>query len=141
MMGWLLDTNLPSELVRPKPSAVVREWFLAQDPSSLYLSVITLGELRAGFVLDTQADRRERLAIWYESKLLPAFVGQILPVTQPIAEVWGKLTARGRTHGRPLPQSDGLLAATALVHNLGVATRNVKDFAQTGVTLLNPWEL
>ena len=120
MSGFLLDTNVPSELNRPRPDPLVAEWLEQQDDNGLFLSVVTLGEIRKGYTVLPYGKRRTFLEHWFESHLLPWFEGRILPVTHAIA--------------------DGLIAATALEHDLVVVTRNVKDFARLGVAILNPWE-
>lgn len=141
MNGLLFDTNVPSEFSRPRPQVGVVAWVDAQPLSSIYLSVISLGELRKGFLLSPETKRQQWLESWYEESLLPMFSGHVLPVTRAIAEIWGSLSAESRRSGRVLPPADGLIAATALAHGLVLVTRNTKDFQQTGVKLFNPWEL
>jgi predicted nucleic acid-binding protein len=138
--GFLLDTNVPSELTRPLPDDRVVAWVNAQDNSSLYLSVVSVGELRKGFCLLAEGNRRAQLEAWFETFLLPLFADRILPVTQAVGDRWGVLTAACQLRGAPLNTADGLIAATALEHDLTVVTRNVKDFEGLRVTVLNPWE-
>jgi predicted nucleic acid-binding protein len=138
--GFLLDTNVPSELTKPRPEARVSNWTDAQAEESLYLSVITTGELRKGFTILPQGKRRAELEQWLEQDLLPLFAGRILPITQKVADRWGVLSGECRLRGTPLNTADGLIAATALEHGLVVVTRNVKDFMNLGVRVLNPWE-
>lgn len=139
--GFLLDTNIPSELMRPRPEPKVKDWVAAQDIDALFLSVVSIGELESGFTTMADAERRARLEAWLERHLKLLFEGRVLPVTQPIAERWGKLDGMRQSIGRPLNTADGLIAATALEHGLTVVTRNVKDFSGLGLTVLNPWDV
>jgi len=141
VIGYLLDTNIPSELIRARPQPKVRDWVYAQDERSLYLSVVSIGELRRGFVILQEIQRRTQLERWFENDLLPRFQKRILPVTQGIANHWGVLDGRCLLKGTPLGTADGLIAATALEHDLTVVTRNVSDFAGLGVGIFNPWDL
>lgn len=138
--GFLLDTNVPSELTRSSPNPRVSTWVGAQDSVSLYLSVVSVGEFRKGFCLLPQGRRRMQLEQWLEQFLLPLFSSRILPVTQSIANRWGVLSATCQVRGTPLNTADGMIAATALEHNLTLVTRNVKDFAELRVDLLDPWD-
>jgi predicted nucleic acid-binding protein len=137
--GFLLDTNIPSELMRPRPESKVEGWVDAQDMSSLFLSVISIGELETGFTTMRDAARRARLEASLERHLAVLFPGRVLPVTQAIAARWGRLGGMRQVSGRPLSAPDGIIAATALEHDLTVVTRNTKDFDGLGVALLNPW--
>ena len=138
--GFLLDTNVPSELTRQSPNARVSTWVSVQDNASLYLSVVSVGEFRKGFCLLPQGRRRMQLEQWFEQFLLPFFGTRILPVTQAIANRWGVLSAECHARGTPLNTADGMIAATALAHNLTLVTSNTKDFARLGVDLLDPWD-
>lgn len=140
MSGFLLDTNCVSELIRPRPDRRVMEWTDAANEASLYLSVLTLGEIRKGLAALPQGTRRTRLETWLEVDLKARFHGRILPVDDAVADRWGLLTAEAKRKGKPLPVIDGLLAATALHHNLTVVSRNAGDFAPARVAVLNPWE-
>ncbi len=140
MSGFLLDTNIPSELIRPSPDPRVEDWVYGQDAASLYLSAVTIGEVRKGLSILPDSKRRIRLEDWFENNLVPLFAGRILAVTQNVAERWGVLDGRRQLSGRPLNTADGLIAATALEHGLTLVTRNVKDYDDLGVTILNPWE-
>jgi len=140
MSGFLLDTNIPSELMRTAPDHRVRDWVLAQDSASLYLSAVTIGELRKGFTLLPDGKRRFRLEQWFENNMIPLFAGRILPITQSVADRWGVLDGKRQLSGRPLNTADGMIAATALEYGLTLATRNVKDYERLGLTILNPWE-
>lgn len=138
MSGFLLDTNVPSELTRPVPDPRVRGWVAAQD-TSLYLSVVSVGELRRGFAILPLGKRRAQLEQWFEQYLLPLFADRILPVTQSVADRWGVLGAECQLRGTPINTADGMIAATALEHDLTVVTRNVKDFTGLGIAVFNPW--
>ncbi len=140
MSGFLLDTNIPSELTRARPNPRVENWMLSQV-DDLYLSVVTIGELRKGFTLLSPSDnRRVRLEQWFHDDLLALFAGRIFPVTQAVAERWGALEGKRQLLGRPLSSADGQIAATALEHDLSLVTRNVRDFEDLGLKIVNPWE-
>jgi predicted nucleic acid-binding protein len=136
--GFLLDTNIISELVRPRPEAKVVHWVAARDENLLHLSVLTIGEIRKGIDLVKDNSRRVALEAWIDGDLALRFEGRILPIDLDIADRWGRLAAQTNTK-RPLPVIDGLLAATALHHNLTFVTRNTKDVEASGVPLFNPW--
>ena len=137
--AFLLDTNIPSELMRPRPEPKVQHWIAAQDIGTLFVSVVSIGELETGFATMRDAARRARLEASLERYLALLFVGRVLPVTKAIAVRWGRLDGMRQMAGRPLSAPDGMIAATALEHGLMLVTRNVKDFAGLGVDLLNPW--
>ena len=139
MSGFLLDTNVISELVRPKAEARVAAWIEATDETLFYLSVLTLGEIRKGILMLRDASRRVALSAWLDSDLALRFAGRILPIDRAVADRWGQLTAREDAINSPVPVIDGLLAATALEYNLTFVTRNTKDVIRTGVSLFNPW--
>jgi len=140
MSGFLLDTNCISELVRNKPEPSVMAWMRAADESLLYLSVLTLGEIRKGAAILPQSKRRTYLESWLELDLQVRFSGRIIAIDNAVADRWGLLSAEAQRNGRPLSAIDGLLAATALHHNLTIVSRNTGDFAGTQVPILNPWE-
>ena len=140
MSGFLLDTNIISELVKPKPEANVTEWVENTDESLLYLSVLTLGEIRRGIAALPQSRRRATLEAWLDKDLRARFDGRILVIDQEVADRWGLLTAAARNSGIVLPVIDGLLAATALEHNLTLVTRDTGQIPSIGVAVFNPWE-
>jgi predicted nucleic acid-binding protein len=140
MSGYLLDTNCISEVVRLKPEPRVLEWLEAADESVLHLSVLTLGEIRKGVSGLPQGKRRTLLETWLEVELRARFVGRILPVDAAIADRWGLLAVGARRRGKALSFVDGLLAATALHHNLTLVTRNISDVGVSGVPVLDPWK-
>lgn len=138
--GFLLDTNVISELTRSHIEPRVQSWVAAQQLGALLVSVVSIGEMEKGFTTMSDAHRRSRLEAWLERQLLELFRGQILPVTQAIAKRWGAFDGLRQMAGRPLAVPDGMIAATAFEHNLTVVTRNVKDFENLDVSLFNPWE-
>jgi predicted nucleic acid-binding protein len=137
--GFLLDTNIPSELIRSQPDPRIEKWFSTQDEQSLFLSAVSIGELRRGFTLLPAGKRRSQLEHWFHHELVPRFGRRVLPITHAIADRWGILGAERQLAGTPIGTADGLIAATAIEHNLILVTRNVKDFANLGITLLDPW--
>lgn len=140
MSGYLLDTNCISEVVRSNPEPRVLSWLAAAEETLLYLSVLTLGEIRKGVAALTQGKRRTVLETWLEIELQARFSGRILSIDTAVADRWGVLAAAVKAKGAPLSTIDGLLAATALHHNLTIVSRNVRDFAHTQVPVLNPWK-
>ena len=135
-MSFLVDTCAVSELIKPQPSASVLAWFRHAPPEALFVSVLTLGEIRKGVTSMAVRHRRERTSAWLRVDLPRWFGGRILPVGPGAADDWGRLAARVPN----LPVADGLIAATALHHRLAIVTRNEGDFAQTGVEIVNPWK-
>jgi predicted nucleic acid-binding protein len=135
-MSYLLDTNVISELVRPKPTKVVLDWFRNIPSEALHISVLTLGEIRKGVEQMPDGARREKLRLWLEHDLVDWFGARVLPVDTLVADRWGRLLALA---GRPVPSIDSLLAATALHHELRLVTRNEKDFIYPGLEIVNPW--
>lgn len=140
MSGFLLDTNCISELVRSKPEPRVLQWMEAADESLLYLSVLTLGEIRKGVAGLSQSKRRTHLESWLELELQARFSGRILPIDTAVADRWGLIAAEAKRKGKSVSVIDGLLAATALQHNLTIVSRNVGDFVSTPASIMNPWE-
>src|SRR5271163_533822 len=128
MNGFLLDTNCISEVVAAKPDARVLAWLEAVDEGLLHLSVLTLGEIRKGVATLPQSRRRSQLETWLEVELRARFSGRVLAVDAGVADRWGLLAAEAKSKGRPLSVVDGLLAATAIHHNLTIVSRNVQDF-------------
>jgi len=138
--GFLLDTNVISELIKPRPESNVTEWVGGTDESLLYLSVLTLGEIRRGIAVLPQSRRRTSLEAWLEKDLPARFEDRILIIDQEVADRWGSLTAAARNSGIVLPVIDGLLAATALEHNLTFVTRDTGQIPSMGVSVFNPWQ-
>ena len=139
MTGFLLDANVVYELVKPKPDEKVRRWIEEADESILFLSVLTLSEIRNGVQRLRSGQRRGRLESWLQVDLPLRFQDRILPIGAAIADRWGRASAIAAARGKPVPVVDGLLAATAIHHNLTLVTRNSADVSGTGVTTLNPW--
>ena len=135
-MSYLIDTKVISELRRKQPDANVVAWFERRTPQSLFLSVLTLGEIRKGIERLIDAKRRQILVDWLQVELPTFFLGRVLSVDAPVADRWGRLQGEA---SRSLPAIDGLLAATALQHDLTLVTQNVKDFQDLGVNIVNPW--
>ncbi len=135
-MSYLLDTNVLSELRRKTPDARAVEWFSRRPASTLFLSVLTLSELRKGIEGVPDAERRMALTDWLETDLPVFFAGRILSVDSQVADRWGRLVAAA---GRPLPAIDSLLGATAAHHGLSMVTRNTRDFTNMGLDVINPW--
>jgi len=138
--GFLVDTNIPSELTRERPDARVASFLQRTDKQSMFLGVMTIGEICKGIAALPASHKRTSLQAWLDSDVRTWFAGRILPVSEEIAEHWGMLAASAKQRGTPLAVVDGVIAATALHHGLTLVTRNLKDFANLGIDLLNPWE-
>ncbi len=141
MSGYLLDTNIISELIKPQPEPKVVSWFQATSEDSLHLSVLTIGEIRKGIDLLPLGHKRALLESWLSNDLVLRFAGRILEVNLDIAERWGLISAQAKIAGTPLAVIDGFMAATALHHNLTLVTRNTKDVRVAGINTLNLWQL
>lgn len=139
MTGFLLDTNLISEFIKPLPDVAVMDWLNGQPESNLFLSVLTMGEVLEGIEVLPEGRRRRQLDTWYRTELAVRFAHRTLDVDLAVCEQWSRCTAMRARRGRPLPIVDGLLAATALQHGLSLVTRNVRDFEGMGLSVLNPW--
>jgi toxin FitB len=138
-VSYLLDTNIVSDIARRRDAGLLT-WITRQNPLDLYLSVLSLGEIQQGIeLLDSQHPRREELRRWLQHDLSAQFRERLLPVTEPVAMVYGELAARGRRTGRPLPVIDGLLLATSRAYGLTLVTRNAGDIEGRGVPVLNPY--
>lgn len=138
-MKYLLDTNVISELIAPKPNPKVIQWIDQLDPNMVYLSVITIGEIRKGIEKLASSKKREAIAEWLENDLLVRFQGRILEITVQTMLTWGELTGRLAKQGKPMNAIDSLIAAIALQGNYVLVTRNVDDFQNTDVNVFNPW--
>ncbi|MHB8793235.1 MAG: PIN domain-containing protein [Thermoleophilia bacterium] len=136
-MSYLLDTNVISETVRRSPEKAVIAWLKGVPGDALYVSVLTLGEVRKGIEGLKDQQRREKLRVWLEHDLPEWFEDRVLAIDLPVADRWGRLLASA---GRPLPTTDSLLAATALHHELRLVTRNTGDFEFPGLEVIDPWE-
>jgi predicted nucleic acid-binding protein len=141
LSGFLLDTNCISELVSARPEPRVLDWMEAADERMLFLSVLTVGEIRKGVARLPQGKRRTQLETWLELDLPARFGKRILAIDSSVADRWGWMMAQAKAKGKTVPVIDSLLAATALQHNLTVVSRNTGDFLDTQVAVLNPWEV
>lgn len=140
MTGFLLDTNVISELVRLRPDPRVTKWIDATDESLLHLSVLTLGEIRKGIALLADGRRRVSLESWLAYDLWIRFAGRILDIDTTIADRWGRLSAAAKRAGRPLPVIDALLAATAIQRDMTLVSRDESYSNIASLALFNPWE-
>lgn len=138
-MRLLLDTCVVSELVARQPDPEVVQWVDSMDEDRLFLSAITIGEIKKGIEKLALSSRRNALAEWLEEELLTRFKDKILPIDTGVMLVWGALTADLERRGRRMPAIDSLIAATALQGRLSLVTRNEDDFAHCGVPVINPW--
>jgi predicted nucleic acid-binding protein len=139
-LKYLLDTCVISELVRKSPEPKVVNWINRNDEGDFYLSVLTLGEIQKGISRLTDKKRRESFQHWLDTDLKERFSGRILPVSKDVALSWGVILGEAEAKGKTVPAIDGLLAATAIAHNLTLVTRNIKDVSPTGVRYINPWD-
>jgi predicted nucleic acid-binding protein len=138
-MRYLLDTSVISELVKSKPQRSVLDWAEACDEHSLFLSILTLGELQEGVTKLAQSKRKEFLQSWISNDLIQRFRSRILSVDEEVAVVWGRIQGEAERRGRPMPAVDSLIAATAVAHQMTVVTRNSSDIEESGVSVFNPW--
>ena len=139
-MNYLLDTCVLSEFTRRKPDPNVTGWVDRIEEEKLFISVITLGEIQRGIERLPESHRKTELLAWMNNDLVERFEARLLPLDAAMMLVWGSLSARLENAGQPLPVMDTLIAATALRHNLVVATRNVPHFTPCGTQVINPWE-
>ena len=138
-MKYLLDTCVISEIIRPRADENVISWMQNQDEKSLYLSVLTFGEIEQGIEKSPDEARKRKLQLWLEEDLKERFEGRIIPINMDVAVKWGAIQGNAELSGKPMPAIDGLIAVSGLVHNCIVVTRNVSDMEQSAVELLNPW--
>jgi toxin FitB len=139
-MAWLLDTNVLSELRRPRPEPRVVAFVADRPLEQLFVSSVTLAEIRFGIELLAEPNRRAELNEWLTHKVRPMFEHRVLQVTEDIMLKWRLLVEVGRKTGHVFSQPDLLIAATAIQHNLTVVTRDRSDFDKSGVPVLNPWD-
>ena len=138
-MSFLLDTNVVSEWVKAHPNAGVVAWLAEADEDRVFLSVVTLAELRHGIERLAAGRRRNRLDEWLRDELPLRFTGRVLAIDSAVADAWGKMVARSEAAGRPIGAMDAFIAATAQVHGLTLITRNTSDFESTVKIIVNPW--
>jgi hypothetical protein len=139
-VSFLLDTNVVSEWVKPRPDPGVVGWLEAVDEDRVFLSVITLAELRHGVDRMATGDRRQRIDEWLRDALPLRFEGRVLAIDEAVADAWGCVMAEREAIGRRLEPMDAFIAATAKVHDLAVVTRNTSDFEPSATVVLNPWQ-
>lgn len=135
----VLDTNVVSELMRPTPTPAVEQWVAARPAASLFFSVVGEAELRYGVAILAAGRRRDALASAVKAMLRDDFAGRVLPFDSAAARAYAEIAARCRAVGRPVAQADGLIAAIARSRGMALATRNVRDFEEMGLDLLDPW--
>jgi toxin FitB len=136
---YLLDTNVISEWTKPLPNAAVVAWLDAAEEDTFYLSVLAFAEIRLGIELLPAGRKRARISEWLDRDLAARFDGRIIGIERAIAEAWAAIVARGRARGASPPILDAFMAATALVHQLTLVTRNERDLAGLDVPIVNPW--
>ena len=139
MTRFLLDTNVISEVTRPQPNPAVIGWLDAVDTDAVFLSAATIAELRYGVERLPPGRRRTQLSDWLFGDLQQKFYRRILPVDDVIAHAWGQVLHSAEAIGRPIGILDGFLAATAIVHDLTLVTRNERDFSAVVKNIVNPW--
>jgi len=135
---YLLDTCLLSELIRKEPNQGVLDWIKDKEESSLFLSILTIGELRKGIVKLKASTKKKELILWF-AELESRFKDRIISIDIQISLKWGEIQANLEVNGNSMPTIDSLIASTALCKNLIVVTRNGKDMKQSHVEILNPW--
>ncbi len=138
-MNYLLDTCVISELIKKNPDTNVLSWISEVEETSLYLSVLTFGEIHKGIEKLTQSKKKERLHKWVNSDLRERFKSRIINFDLDTATKWGEIQGKAELAGKPMSLIDGLISATGIAYDLIVVTRNTKDMEQSGATLLNPW--
>ena len=139
-MNYVLDTNVISELISKRPDREIVKWLDRLDPNTIYLNVITIGEIRKGIEKLLPSKRRETVRDWLETDLLLRFQGRILEITAEVMLVWGELVGRLEKEGKPISAIDSLIAAIALQGNYSLVTRNEHNFQYSGVKIINPWK-
>ncbi len=138
-MSFLLDTNVVSEWVKLRPDPGVIAWLADVDEDRVFISVITLAELRHGIERMQDGSRRSRLDTWLGHELPMRFEGRILSIDDPVADIWGRMVAHREALGRRIEPMDAFIAATAQVHRLSLVTRNTSDFSSSVKSVVNPW--
>ncbi len=138
-MTFLLDTNVLSEPTRPRPDPGVLAWLAAVDEDEVFISAITIAELRYGIERLMAGKKRATLEGWLQQNLRLRFEGRVLPVNAHVADTCGRLIAYSESKGRPIAVADGYIAATAVVHGLTLVTRDVSDFEVVVKSILSPW--
>jgi len=139
-MSWLLDTNILSELRRPRPEVRVLDFVAACPLNQLYVSTVTLAEIRYGIECVEEAARRTELNEWLRATVRPMFAHRVLEISEDVMLRWRVLVDQGRKTGHTFSQPDLIIAATALEHDLTLVTRNLRDFSGLDLMLFNPWD-
>jgi len=137
-MKYLLDTCVISEIAKPVPDGKVMDWLHATPSELLFLSVVTIGEIRKGLTKLPDSKKKEGLTVWL-STLMEEYQERILPVNPAVADNWGIIQGKAEMAGAPLSSLDSLIAATAFTHNLTIVTRNESDYSAARVPIMNPW--
>ncbi|WFS25156.1 type II toxin-antitoxin system VapC family toxin [Rhizobium rhododendri] len=140
-MRLLLDTNVLSEVTKPRPAECVLNWLHGLDEDRTFISIVSIAEIRRGVALMDIGRKRDALDTWLTHDLPQRFDNRIIPVEAHLALAWGDLMALAKRSGRGLASMDGLIAATAVARDLTLATRNTKDFEGFGIDLVDPWEV
>jgi len=140
-MNYVLDTNVISELIAPQPNQTVVDWVDSLDPETVYLSAITIGELRKGIEKLAPSRRKDELTEWLTQVLLLRFATKIIDITTDVMLTWGELTGRLEREGKTMPAIDSLIAASVLERKYTLATRNEEDFQHAGIPIVNPCKL
>lgn len=138
-MRLLLDTNVLSEVTKPRPEGRVLEWLDGLDEDRTLISVVSIAEIRRGVALMDNGRKRDALVEWLARDLPQRFERRVIPVDERVALAWGDLMGGAKRSGRGMSSMDGLIAATAIAHDLALATRNTKDFEGFGIELIDPW--
>lgn len=139
-MKFLLDTCAIAELTKPDPHPAVVQWFVEQEEPTLYLAAVSVGELKRGVVRLDDGKRKSYLRNWLAESVIKRFDERVLPANVDVCLRWGEMQAELEKQGKPMPTVDGLIAATALHHQLTIVTRNTRNMEASGATLINPWE-
>jgi toxin FitB len=140
LQTYILDTCVISELFRKPPHPGVVEWIRQTDETQLYLSVITVGELKNGIELLPPSAKKTELTAFFDQQVVSRFAGRIYSITPDVMKLWGEMYARLSQRGQKLSAMDSLITATGIFHHASIVTRNVTDFQPSGVSLINPWE-
>lgn len=138
-MSFLLDTNVLSEMCKPKPDPNVYSWLDTTNEEEIFMSVVSLAEIQQGLSLMSDGRRKRELEEWLFDALIPRFDGRLLDVSPEVSLAWGRLSAQAKRAGFGLSLMDAALAATAQVYSFRLVTRNIKDFRRLDIELINPW--
>lgn len=139
-MNYLLNTCMISELVKPAADDKVTDWISSLPEETIHLNVIPVAEIQKGIAKLPASAKKDQLQSWLDNDLILRFENRIVPIDQKVARMWGKILARAEKKGRQIQAIDGLIAATGLVYDMTVVTRNVSDIQVDGLSLFNPWE-